>query len=158
MTSPAATAQATHGSFTLERRFDAKPARVFAAFANMEARARWFVGPPGWVETERSLDFRQGGSEVTVGRWPDGKHSDFRARFEEIVPDQRIVFTYNMYIDDWHISVSLNTVEMFADGDGTRMLFTEHATFINGFEDPNAAGRKQGTEGLLDRFAAFLAA
>jgi uncharacterized protein YndB with AHSA1/START domain len=157
MTAPAATAKATHGSFTLERRFNAKPARVFAAFADLEARKRWFVGPPGWVELERSLDFRQGGSEVTVGQWPDGKQSDFRARFEEIVPDQRIVFTYNMHIGDWHISVSLNTVEFFPDGAGTKMLFTEHATFINGFDDPDAAGRKQGSEGLLDRLEAFLA-
>ena len=155
MTSPAA--PATHGSFTLERHFNAKPARVFAAFSDMNARARWFVGPPGWKEVERSLDFRKGGSEVTVGQWPDGKQSDFRARFEEIVPDRRIVFTYNMHIGDWHISVSLNTVELFADGDGTRMIFTEHTTFINGFDDPNAAGRKEGSEGLLDRLAAFLA-
>ena len=55
------------------------------------------------------------------------------------------------------LSVSLNTVEFFPDGAGTKMLFTEHATFINGFDDPDAAGRKEGSEGLLDRLAAFLA-
>jgi len=34
-----------HGSFTIERRFDAAPARVFAAWSNPDAKAGWF-GPP----------------------------------------------------------------------------------------------------------------
>jgi len=152
MTSPAA----THGSFTIDRHLDAKPARVFAAFADIEAKNRWFIGPPGWELTERTLDFREGGLETLIGRWPDGKSSKFRARYEEIVPGQRMVYSYHMHIDDWHISISLATFEIAADGDGTRLTFTEHATFINGFEDHNAEGRKSGTMGLLDRLAASL--
>ena len=152
MTSPAA----THGSFTLERRFNARPERVFAAFADVEAKSRWF-GPDVWVPKERSLDFREGGAEVAIGQWPDGKTTQYHARFEEIVPDRRIIFTYVMHIDDWRISVSLATLEVLPDGTGTKLTFTEQATFINGFEDPGAAGRKQGTEGLFDRLEASLA-
>ena len=120
-------------------------------------KSRWFAGPAGWVAKERSLDFQVGGSEVAIGQWPDGKTTKFRARLEEIVPGQRIVYTYNMHIDDWHISVSLATVEVFPDGAGTRMTFTEHCTFLNGYDDPCAAGRKEGTEGLLARMEASLA-
>jgi uncharacterized protein YndB with AHSA1/START domain len=149
-------APATHGSFTIERAFNAKPERVFAAFSSFEARSRWFSGPPGWVPKERSLDFRVGGTEIANGQWPDGKITKFNARFEEIQPDRRIVYTYHMHIDDWHISVSLATVEILPQGDGTKLIFTEHATFLNGYDDPGAAGREEGSIGLLDRLEAFL--
>lgn len=147
---------ATHGSFTLQRQLKAKPERVFKAFSDVEAKARWF-GPSVWVPKERSLDFREGGTEVAVGQWPDGKTTKYYARFEEIVPSQRIVFSYHMYIDDWKISISLATVEVAPDGAGTKLTFTEHATFLNGFEDTGAAGRRQGTEGLLARLETSLA-
>ena len=153
-----ANAPATHGSFTLERQLEATPERVFAAFSSIEARRRWFVGPEGWVEKERTLDFRVDGIETTIGLFPDGKETNFRARFEEIVPNRRIVFSYRMHIGDWPISVSLNTVELTPEAGGTKMTFTEHATFINGFDDPNAEGRKTGSIGLIDRLEASLQA
>lgn len=152
MTSPAA----THGSFTIERHFDAKPERVYAALSDIEAKSRWFSGPPGWVLHERTLDCRVGGTETLMGEWADGKKTRFSARYEEIIPGQRMVYTYHMHIGDWHISISLATVEISPDGDGTMMVFTEQATFINGFEDPNAEGRKTGSGHLFDRLAASL--
>lgn len=152
-----AAANATHGSFTIERHFNARPERVFTALTDMEAKRRWFAGPNGWTETERSLDLRVDGVEVTAGVFPDGKKTHFRARFDEIVPNRRLVYSYRMHIgDDWLISVSLATVELSPQDNGTKMLFTEHATFLNGFEDPNAEGRKAGTLGLLDQMAASL--
>jgi len=48
------TASATHGSFTIDRHFDAKPERVFKAFADGDAKKRWFAGPNGWEQTERA--------------------------------------------------------------------------------------------------------
>jgi uncharacterized protein YndB with AHSA1/START domain len=60
-----------------------------------------------------------------------------------------MVYSYHMHIDDWKISISLATIEVAPEGAGTKLTFTEHATFLNGFEDAGAAGRRQGTEGLL---------
>ena len=34
-----------HGSFTIEREYAHPPARVIAAWADPEAKARWFAGP-----------------------------------------------------------------------------------------------------------------
>jgi uncharacterized protein YndB with AHSA1/START domain len=31
----------------------ASPARVFKGFADEQARAKWFAGPPGFVELEK---------------------------------------------------------------------------------------------------------
>lgn len=151
-----ANAPATHGSFVIERQLKAAPERVFAAFSSVEGKRRWFAGPPGWTEKERTLDFRVEGVETTIGVFPDGKETNFRARFEEIVPNRRIVFTYRMKISDWLISVSLNTVELTPMEGGTRLTFTEHATFINGFDDPNAEGRRSGSIGLINQLEAAL--
>lgn len=154
MSTHPSSAPATHGSFTIERQLNAKPERVFAALSTLEAKRRWFAGPEGWRETERSMDFQVDGIEITAGIFPDGKQTHFRARFEEIVPNRRIVYSYRMQIGDLPISISLNTIELSPQGNGTRMVFTEHATFLNGFEDPNAEGRKTGSEWLLGQLAA----
>jgi uncharacterized protein YndB with AHSA1/START domain len=58
----------THGSFTITRQWKASPARVFEAFAKEDAKARWFAGPPGWQQHEKSFDFREGGRETLSGR------------------------------------------------------------------------------------------
>lgn len=55
-----------------------------------------------------------------------------------------------MHINGEPISISLATIEVIPAGAGTKLTFTEHATFINGYDDPCTAGRKQGSEFLLD--------
>ena len=97
----------THATFVLERTYDATPARVFNAFADPVAKARWFVGPEDWDQGERSMDFRVGGREVDAGGPKGGPTSYFEARYQDIVPDQRIVYTYEMRLDGVRISVSL---------------------------------------------------
>jgi uncharacterized protein YndB with AHSA1/START domain len=104
---------ATHATFTIERTYDASPSRVFAAFASKEAKARWFSGPADKsAELERTMDFRVGGKERLRGRWHSGMVSTFDAVYHDIVPDERIVYTYTMLLDDKKISVSLATVEV----------------------------------------------
>jgi uncharacterized protein YndB with AHSA1/START domain len=70
------------------------------------------------------------------------------------VPDERIVYAYEMHMDDVKISVSLATVEFKPDGAGTRMIFTEQGVFLDSFED--GGGREQGTRVLLDQLGAAL--
>ena len=36
---------AVHGTFTIEREYPFPPARVFAAWADLEAKSKWFAGP-----------------------------------------------------------------------------------------------------------------
>jgi uncharacterized protein YndB with AHSA1/START domain len=150
----AAGRSAAHGSFAIERRFAAPPARVFDAWASVEAKARWFVGPGGWQPLERALDFRVGGRERVRGRHASDMVSNFDAIYLDIVPSRRIVYAYDMYVDERKISVSLATVELAAEGAGTRMIFTEQAAFLDGYDD--AGGRERGSQMLIDQLEASL--
>ena len=145
---------ATHGTFVIERVYDASPARVFRAWADPVAKARWFVGPATWQFIERSIDFKVGGKERLSGRHGTGTVSTFDAYYHDIVPDQRIVYSYDMHLDQRHISVSLATVELKAERSGTRLVFTEQAVFLDGYDD--AGGRERGTSVLLDQLGAEL--
>ena len=110
--------------FTIERRFRQTPAQAFRAFADPELKQRWFGVPEGWTDANWELDFRVGGSEVSVGRDPRGVLHEFRSRYHDIVDGERIVFAYDLLLDGRLISVSLTTVEVRPDGDGTRLVFT----------------------------------
>lgn len=144
----------THGTFVIERTYDAPPARVFKAWADPSAKARWFVGPADWQLLERAIDFRVGGKERLSGRKGSGIVSTFDGLYHDIVPDQRIIYSYDMRLDQKHISVSLATVELKAEGTGTHLIFTEQAVFLDGYDD--AGSRERGTRALLEQLGAEL--
>jgi uncharacterized protein YndB with AHSA1/START domain len=145
----------THADFTIERRYGCTPQQTFSAFSEPELRRQWFANPGNWPDAEWELDFRVGGSEVSSGGTPGGTHHAFKCRFHDIVENERIVFAYDLLLDHRLISVSLTTVELFADGDGTRLRFTEQGAFFGDPED--AAVREHGTGKLLDALDRFLA-
>jgi uncharacterized protein YndB with AHSA1/START domain len=136
-----------HASFTVERSFAAPPARVFAALANQEMKAKWFVGPPGWTRGKWEMDFRPGGKEYLSGGPPGGTQHIFDALYLEIVDGARVILAYNMFAGDTKLSVSLQTVELQPEGKGTRFVLTEHGAFLDGHEDPKL--REDGTRQLV---------
>jgi len=145
---------ATHAIFSIERNFQVAPARVFAAFATEEAKAAWFGGGDEWKLIRRAFDFRIGGHEHASGTWRSGMVSRFDCRYYDIVPDERIVYAYEMHLDAARISVSLATVEFKPAGGGTRLVVTEQGVFLDGYEDKGS--REHGTGALLDRLGAAL--
>jgi uncharacterized protein YndB with AHSA1/START domain len=144
----------THATFVIERRYDAAPARVFAAWATPAAKARWFVGPDEWEKSDHELDFRVGGQESVSGGPKGGPVHAYSARYQDIVPNERIIISYDMHLDATRISVSLATVEFKPAGAGTRLIYTEQGAFLDGYDDP--AGREHGTRALLDNLDAAL--
>jgi uncharacterized protein YndB with AHSA1/START domain len=140
-----------HATFALERTYDASPDRVFAAWADSEAKARWFDDS----ETEVvEHDFRVGGWERRRGKAPDGRAYSFQALYQDIVPSQRIVYTYDMLVDGTRFSVSVATVELRPERDRTRLVYTEQSAFLDGHEPP--AQREQGMGSLLDALGTWL--
>jgi uncharacterized protein YndB with AHSA1/START domain len=139
-----------HATFVVERAYDAPPDRVFAAWSDPRAKARWFDGSEGEFE----LDFRVGGWERGRGTAPDGREYTFQALYQDIVPGRRIVYTYDMLLDGTRISVSVATAEFRPERDGTRLVFTEQGAFLDGHEMP--ARREQGMGSLLASLGEWL--
>lgn len=78
----------------------------------------------------------------------------FDGHYQDIVENQRIVYSYDMHMDAARISVSLATVELRPEGRGTRLVFTEQGAFLDGHDNP--AQREEGTGWLLDALGASL--
>ena len=134
-----------HATFAIERVYEVPRERVVAAWADPEAKARWYVDSDASLE----LDFRVGGRERSRGIAPDGRAYSYEAIYQDIIPAERIVYTYDMHLENTRISVSLATVEFRPVGDnGTRLTFTEQGAFLDGHEPP--AGRAGGMGSLLD--------
>jgi uncharacterized protein YndB with AHSA1/START domain len=78
----------------------------------------------------------------------------FSARFHDIVPNERIVYVYDMCVNETHISISLATIEFKAEKSGTRLIVTEQGVFLDGYDD--AGAREKGTRLLLEQLDAAL--
>jgi uncharacterized protein YndB with AHSA1/START domain len=137
----------THGSFSIERTYDAEPARVFKAWADPAAKALWFGAGDEGAGGGYALDFRVGGREANRGEF-EGDAYRYDALYHDIVDDERIVYTYDMYMNDARISVSLSTIELVAEGESTRLTYTETGAFLDGADTPDQ--RQAGTEQILD--------
>jgi uncharacterized protein YndB with AHSA1/START domain len=145
---------ATHATFVIERNYKAAPAKVFEAFASPQSKAKWFVGPEAWVKSDHKLDFRIGGKESVSGGPPGGAVHYYNAEYWDIVPDKRIVSSYEMHMDAQRISVSLASMEFRPNGAGTQFVLTEQGIFLDGYDD--AGERERGTRELLDQLETYL--
>lgn len=143
-----------HATFTIERRFPAAPERVFHAYADPRAKGRWFVGPDNWESSNHKLDFKVGGRESVSGGPPGGPVHYFNGLYQDIVPNERIVMSYEMHRGEIRISVSLGTTEFKPDGKGTKLVYTEQIVFLDGYDQCSA--REEGTRALFDNLAAAL--
>ena len=145
----------THATFVIERDYKAAPAKVFAAFADLKSKTKWFGGPEGWdVASAHQLDFRIGGKESVSGGPPGGVVHSYSATFWDIVENERIVSSYEMHLDKQRISVSLATTEIKPNGAGSKLIYTEQGVFLDGYDD--AGQREEGTRELFDRLSTFL--
>jgi uncharacterized protein YndB with AHSA1/START domain len=132
-------AEVVHGSFTIERRYVASPARVFGAFAHEGTKRSWFAHEDVLDMLEFSLDFRVGGRETSrfsfvgaaAGGPPKGTPMSNDATYLDIVPNERIVFSNVLSVADRHVVASLVTVQLLPAGKGTRLVLTEQSAFFD---------------------------
>ncbi|GAB26224.1 hypothetical protein GOPIP_093_00310 [Gordonia polyisoprenivorans NBRC 16320 = JCM 10675] len=141
--------------FTLTRDYPAPVHRVWDAFADEQEKLSWWGGGDSVDPIEWAFDFRVGGRDVAEGRFHDGPVSRYVATYTDIVAHNRIVTTYDMWIDGIHMSTSVASLEFESVDAGTRFTHAEHGVFFDRFwaDGPN---REKGTRGLLDALGAYL--
>ncbi|MFB5676842.1 SRPBCC family protein [Paenibacillus terreus] len=130
-----------HATFVVERTYAASPARVYKAWSDPSAKAKWF-------SKADIFEFRVGGREYSSGGPPEGPVFTFDACYQEIVPEQRIVYSYTLDSDDVRISVSITTIELIPMEGGTKLIFTEQGAFFDGHDTPEV--REHGTNEMLN--------
>ena len=145
----------THATFVVERSYPVPVSSVWHALSDNDARDQWFGGGPEFDAHEKSHDFRVGGHAVEEGQSHGGPRSRFHSTYTDIVDRQRIVFTYDMWVDERHMSTSLTTIVVEPEGEGTRLTYTEQGVHFDGLD--SVEGREEGTRGLLDNLGSFLA-
>ena len=141
------------GSFTIERRYDAAPERVFRAFSDRDAKQRWMGCEDVRAPDIETLDFRVGGREISRGGGEDGAEHLFEGTYLDIVPGRRFVFAFVMHVGGRKLSASIASVEVFPDGDGARLIFNEQGVY---FGEDGWAEREEGTAVGLAQLAAWL--
>jgi uncharacterized protein YndB with AHSA1/START domain len=150
-----------HDTFVVERTYAASASRVFAAFASEEAKSDW--GDTGDLAKAEpatgvaAFDFRIGGRE-RFGISHEGVTYTYDALYYDIVPDQRLVYSYEMYADGVRISVSVATIE-FVQADGaTTLTWTEQGAYLDGYDGDEAPRLREGGTGeMLDGLVKYLA-
>src|SRR5579859_2789756 len=144
-----------HDTFVIDRTFAAPPARVFNAFADPEIKKQWWDDDDIEQDAEHVTDFRVGGHETMSGTVPGGGATfTFDAVYQDIVPDSRFVYSYEMTMNGQRISVSVATFEFLEDAAGTRLVLTEQGAYLDGLD--TSAQREEGTRGLIESLAKYL--
>lgn len=137
-------------SLAIKRRFDAPPAKVFGAWTDPQKLTRWF-GPTGGEVLHADTDVRVGGRYHIVFRTDDGEEHDVSGVYREVVPDEKLKFTWM-----WRTMPereSLVTVALKRDGDGCVLTLT-HEQF---FDEPARDRHHAGWSGTLDKLERYLA-
>lgn len=149
-----------HSTFVIERSYPKPPARVFSAFADPAKKRRWFAEGEGHDIDEFELDFRIGGSErhryrLNEGSPFPGVSITHQGRYQDIVPDKRIVSASTMDFGEKRITATLLTIEFLPTAEGTDLIITHQGAYIEWPDGPRII--EAGWRKLIDNLAAELA-
>ena len=137
----------------MTREFDAPRDLVFEAHTSCEHMSRWW-GPRKYEIASCEIDFRPGGKWRIVQRGPDGDEHAFRGEFREIVPPERLVWTFEYEPYAGHISVDTLTLD---EHDG-KTTITAVSRF-DSVEERDAmlkSGMSEGAAETYDRLDEYL--
>jgi len=146
-----------HATFSIERVYDAKPARVFNAFEDTAAKRRWFAqgDDENWLIESYENDFRVGGYERSRFRFNNGPLISNDTIYLDIAPNKRIIIAYTMAAEGNLFSSSMSTIEFKPHGAGTKLTYTEQGAYLG--EANQAVGREHGCRDLFERLSKELA-
>jgi uncharacterized protein YndB with AHSA1/START domain len=137
----------------MTRVFDAPRELVFEAHSSCEHMSNWW-GPRGYEFGSCEMDFRPGGAWRIVHRGPDGEEYGFRGEYREIVPPERIVWTFEFEGMPGHVSVETLTLE---EHDGkTTLTGTSVFDTVEDRDGMLESGMESGAAETMDRLDEYL--
>ncbi len=139
-----------HVTVRVDRTFAADRARVFAAWSDAAALRRWYVpGDDNWSSRIIEHDFRVGGRKaLEFGPKGESPYSE-DCRYEDIVDNERIVFSMRIGAGVGTITVSLVTIELSDAAAGSRVVVTDQMAILDGGDTGD--GRESGWGEVLTK-------
>lgn len=111
----------------ITRAFHAPRERVFQSHVDRKALEAWW-GPRDYETKVECWEVRRGGAWRIVQRAPDGMVHGFRGEFQEIVPNERMVWTFEYEGTPGHVLTQTTT---FTDGPGGVTLVTVRCVYAS---------------------------
>jgi uncharacterized protein YndB with AHSA1/START domain len=137
-------------SLTLKRRLNAAPEKIYTAWTDPAKLVKWF-GPEEIETLSAQADARIGGRFRIVMRSADGEEHDVSGVYREVVPNEKLVFTWA-----WRSTPereSLVTVLIKPDGAGSLLTLTHEQFFDEAARDRH----EHGWTGCLNKLERYLA-
>lgn len=136
----------------IERTLPAPRELVFRAFTEPARMLHWF-GPHGFDATTIDVELREGGAWRGGMRGPDGKELIASGVYREVVPYERLVFTYAWEEQGVRGHETVCRVELRERGAQTLLVFTQGP-----FESVDSARSHEGGWGeAFEKLAAEVA-
>lgn len=138
----------------ITRILDAPRARVFEAWTRPEQLLQWW-GPKDFRVTGVELDLRVGGRYRASMRSPEGQDYAMAGVFREVIPPERLVFTFAW--DETHETMprheTVVSLRLEAQGHRTKLMF-QQSIFPSTTERDSHDG---GWNECFDRLERYLA-
>jgi len=137
----------------MTRVFDAPRDLVFEAHTSAEHMSNWW-GPRKYEVISADYDFRPGGKWRIAHRGPGGDEHGFRGEFREIVPPERIVWTFEYEGAPGQIAIETMTLE---EHDGkTTLTVVSDAGSKEARDAVLESGMQEGAAETYDRLDEYL--
>ncbi|HEY8453449.1 MAG: SRPBCC family protein [Micromonosporaceae bacterium] len=134
----------------IKRTFDAPPDVVFAALTDPQLVPKYW-GPRGLTTRVDRMEVRPGGTWRFVHEERDGTQYGFHGVYHDVVPDRRIVQTFEFEGAPGHVSLETVTLEP-VDGKTRYVAQSVHQS-VEARDAMVASGMESGARDLMDRLA-----
>src|SRR5262245_14025224 len=113
-----------HATIVMERTYNASATRVFAAWADVDARKRWSAPAADLRIEYEEADFREGGRDLSRCIEPGNEDYLAAVTYIDIKRDLRIAFVEDILHGKKRVSAALITMELTPKGAATHLLLT----------------------------------
>jgi uncharacterized protein YndB with AHSA1/START domain len=137
----------------MTREFDAPRDLVFEAHTSCVHMSRWW-GPRKYEVVDCNIDFRPGGKWRIVHRGPDGEEYAFHGEYREIVPPERIVWTFEF--EGFPGSVSVETLTLEEHDGKTTFTATSVYDTVEQRDGMLESGMAEGAAETMERLDEYL--